>query len=350
MCSVIPNLLCESTRNVLDAIQDYVFFRPSQTAKDHVYRFGIGNHDNMHSSTWEEVYLTPLLRTKKTASQKASKPLCIHGVYFHATAPSVASSAAQYSDKCSAQNSDRNNDKNTDSCNDDKNEPKKFKQRSITAATTTTQPQQQHRSLSAKGVVLVWHGNSGTLEQWGSFHTAFTSRGYDCLIMDYRSFGKSGGTLTESNLFADGLLAYDHLKSHYGFHDSQIILHGVSIGTTIAIYVAMKRPRCRFLVLEMPFFNALDLVHEYLPLSRNLGMLGQYLKYNFRNDQHLSQVKCPVYGIHATNDHIIPYSSAQKLFSLVEKRSNCFLYTLFYGQHCVANTASYQLFMNTIYD
>ena len=52
------------------------------------------------------------------------------------------------------------------------------------------------KAPNAKGVILYFHGNAGSLRTWGDVAGDFTSRGYDILIPDYRGFGKSTGNIS----------------------------------------------------------------------------------------------------------------------------------------------------------
>ena len=54
--------------------------------------------------------------------------------------------------------------------------------------------------LKRKGVVLYFHGNSGNLTKWGELNEDFIKRGYELLVFDYRTFGKSTGKCTEEKL------------------------------------------------------------------------------------------------------------------------------------------------------
>lgn len=90
----------------------------------------------------------------------------------------------------------------------------------------------------AKGVVLYFHGNAGALDKWGLVADNFAPLGYDVLIMDYRTYGKSQGKLSEQNLFNDAQLAYNYLRKNFGARD--IVIYGRSIGTGIATHLASK--------------------------------------------------------------------------------------------------------------
>src|SRR5699024_6393670 len=61
-----------------------------------------------------------------------------------------------------------------------------------------------------KGVVLYYHGNAGHLADWGWVMQDYSHRGFDVIVMDYRTYGKSTGTLSEKALYSDAQLFYDY--------------------------------------------------------------------------------------------------------------------------------------------
>jgi pimeloyl-ACP methyl ester carboxylesterase len=67
----------------------------------------------------------------------------------------------------------------------------------------------------AKGVVLYFHGNAEALDYTGTKAIKFTSRGYDCMMVDYPGYGKSTGALSEENLFNTGARFIDYTKQRY---------------------------------------------------------------------------------------------------------------------------------------
>lgn len=52
-----------------------------------------------------------------------------------------------------------------------------------------------------KGLVLYFHGNAGELSSWGNVVQNFVNLNYDVLVMDYRTYGKSTGKLSEKALY-----------------------------------------------------------------------------------------------------------------------------------------------------
>ncbi|MCH5715632.1 alpha/beta hydrolase [Niabella hibiscisoli] len=78
-----------------------------------------------------------------------------------------------------------------------------------------------------KGVILYFHGNKGSLKRWGTIASAFTQYNYNVLVMDYRSYGKSTGELSEVNLQNDARFFYKELQKQ--FPEDHIIVYGRSL-------------------------------------------------------------------------------------------------------------------------
>ncbi len=169
-----------------------------------------------------------------------------------------------------------------------------------------------------KGVIIYFHGNAGNLHGWGEVALDFTRLSYDVLIPDYRGYGKSTGKIrNEEMLHRDAAVAYNYLKERYP--ENQIILYGRSIGTGIAVYLA-KESRPRMLILESPIFNMRDLAQHHYPFMP-ATIIALILKYPMRTDLWISDVPCPVYLFHGTEDDIVPHSSSERLLKLIRTES-----------------------------
>ena len=176
-----------------------------------------------------------------------------------------------------------------------------------------------------KGVILYFHGNAGDLSRWGEIATFFVKRDFDVIVMDYRTYGKSTGKISESNLFSDAQLFYDYAREHYGQED--IIIYGRSLGAAIATHLASKNDS-RKLILETPFYNLLDVAKErfaFLPVR-------ELLKYEFASNKYILDVKSPIAIFHGTEDTVVPFESGKKLFDSIKTRNKSF-YTVRDGGH-----------------
>lgn len=162
------------------------------------------------------------------------------------------------------------------------------------------------RKPESRGVVLYFHGNADSLRRWGHLYYVFFQRGYDFFVIDYRGFGKSSGSRTEANLYADAQAAYAFVRQHYAAEN--IVLYGRSLGSAFASRLAARQPVGR-LVLETPFSTMGDLYHAYFPFLPRLFRF----KYLLSNMDHLREVSCPVMVFHGTRDLVVPYKVAARI-------------------------------------
>jgi len=157
-----------------------------------------------------------------------------------------------------------------------------------------------------KGVVLYLHGNGGTLQEADVLAERFIHRRYDVVLLDYRGYGKSTGSITsEDALHQDVQAVYDYVRQRY--REDQIIIYGHSLGTGLAVQLAANASP-RILILESAYLSMQDVVAQKMPYAPLF-----LLKYPLRSDQWISKVRCPIYLFHGTKDDVIPYDSSERL-------------------------------------
>jgi len=101
-----------------------------------------------------------------------------------------------------------------------------------------------------KGFILYFHGNAGNLQRWGNYAIDFTELDYDILMVEYRGYGKSTGTPSEVDFYADAQVVLDWAKANIPF--SRLIIYGRSLGSGVATQLAIKNSP-DLLILETPF-------------------------------------------------------------------------------------------------
>ncbi len=176
-----------------------------------------------------------------------------------------------------------------------------------------------------KGIVLYFHGNAGELSRWGIVVQNFVAMEYDVLVMDYRTYGKSTGKLSEKALYKDAQLFYDYLLKSYS--EDKIVVYGRSLGTTFATYVASKN-NPKYLFLEAPFFNLAEVASNRF----SMYPVGWFLKYNFPTNKYIKNVNCPIIIFHATDDFVVNYENSLKL-SQIKTAGKLKLITIPAGGH-----------------
>jgi len=158
----------------------------------------------------------------------------------------------------------------------------------------------------AQAVTLFLHGNAGNVTHRAAAMTEIAAAGNAVLIPDYRGYGRSAGRPTEQGLYRDADAAYDWLIAQ-GWPPQRIILHGESLGTSVAADLASRRP-CAGLVLEAPFPSARAVAARVLPL------IGPLLIWGFDTRAKIGKVHAPILVIHGTEDEVIDFSMGQAVY------------------------------------
>jgi hypothetical protein len=196
------------------------------------------------------------------------------------------------------------------------------------------------KTENPKGVILYFHGNAGDLSRWGKITEFFVERNYDVFVMDYRTYGKSKGKLSEQSLYSDAQMCYDYVFERY--KASEIIIYGRSLGTGIATNIAsFNNPKQ--LILETPFYSLTDVAKRRFPIFPN----NKLLKYDFPSYKFIQNVKCPISIFHGTDDSVVPYSSGEKLFNSMSQKDKTF-YTIENGKH--NNLIEFQSYLQPIHN
>jgi pimeloyl-ACP methyl ester carboxylesterase len=162
------------------------------------------------------------------------------------------------------------------------------------------------KSVEKKGIVLFFHGNGGTVNDWGEGADFYTSLGYDIFYFDYRGYGKSGGKIkSEKQLMNDAKAAYEYVKTK--FSEDKIIVSGTSIGTGMASQIAaVNNPR--LLLLNTPYSSLVKLIRQKMKIVPSF-----LVKYKFKTTDYIESINCPIYVFHGDNDVVIPHSHSLEL-------------------------------------
>ena len=158
---------------------------------------------------------------------------------------------------------------------------------------TITNPGESH-------ALLYWGGN-GEAVATGAEVFAKALPHYSTYLIDYRGYGRSSGTPTESGIFSDALLIYDTIKAKH----QDISLFGRSLGTGVACYVASRRPTDK-LVLITPYDSIESVARDRYPIFP----LSLLIQDKYDSLRRVSQIKADTIILIAENDTVVPKKHA----------------------------------------
>lgn len=177
-----------------------------------------------------------------------------------------------------------------------------------------------------RGVILYFHGNTGGVDRWGAIAEELTTYGFDVFLPDYRGYGKSRGPRTEELLYQDAALVYQQALEYYT--EDRICLYGRSLGSGLVTWLA-ARTNPAGVVLETPYLSMIDVAEHHLKIIP----VRLFLKFKFRSDLVINQIKAPILIAHGTKDKLVPYKSAMALYETIENKDAAKMLTIPGGKH-----------------
>jgi pimeloyl-ACP methyl ester carboxylesterase len=190
---------------------------------------------------------------------------------------------------------------------------------------------------------LFLHGNAGNITNRAPRIQEIVAAGSSVLMLDYRGYGKSSGRPSEQGLYRDSEAGFVYLLGK-GYRADQIILHGESLGTAVAIDLASRRP-CAALILEAPFTSASDVAGTVLPF------VGPLLVRSYNSLPKIRWIRVPKLFMHGDCDEVIPLRLGQELFAAAQG-SKTFWVIPGAGHNDILETAGaeYRHRLNTFYE
>lgn len=162
---------------------------------------------------------------------------------------------------------------------------------------------------AANGTVLFFHGNAGNISHRMEYLLMFHRLGYNTFIFDYRGYGQSTGSPSESGTYLDAQAAWRYLTDAKSIPPARIVLFGESLGGAVAAWLAMSE-KPGILVLASVFTSVPDMaakIYPFLPV-RFLS------RFDYNTIEYLQSVTCPVFIAHSPQDEIVPFAHGRALY------------------------------------
>jgi len=160
-------------------------------------------------------------------------------------------------------------------------------------------------------VFLFFDGNGGRPQIQEGRWERIAEHGAGFLAVYYRGYSGSTGRPSERGLRLDALAGYDWLIAQ-GYAPDDIVIHGFSLGSGVAVQLAAERP-ARALILEAPFTGIDDVAAAHFAGARYM------IRDTWRSRDFIGRVRMPVLIVHGDRDSVIPFAQGERLFDLANE-------------------------------
>lgn len=161
----------------------------------------------------------------------------------------------------------------------------------------------------AIGTVLFFHGNAGNISHRLAYLPMFQQLKLNLFLFDYRGYGQSSGTPSETGTYNDALATWDYLTETRDIPSTEIVLYGESLGGAIASWLATQR-HSAMLILASTFTSIPELAQNIYPFLPARWIA----RFEYNTLANLKSIDLPVFIAHSPHDEIVPFSNGERLF------------------------------------
>ncbi len=162
-----------------------------------------------------------------------------------------------------------------------------------------------HRPLQNARTVIHFHGNGEVVADYlGGYIASFEAIGLNCLMVEYRGYGSSGGDPGLVCMLDD----VRHIVEAVELPPEQIILFGRSLGSIYAIHGASLFPNIGGLVIESGIADTKErLMLRIQPeeIGSDMNTIDHELDLHLNHEKKLKQYRGPLLIMHTANDGLL---------------------------------------------
>lgn len=168
-------------------------------------------------------------------------------------------------------------------------------------------------SSSTTRTVLFFHGNAGNISHRLETLDLFHRLDLNVLMPDYRGYGRSQGSPSESGTELDAVAAWRYLREQRATPASAILIHGRSLGAGVALalaeQIASSSGEIGAVFIESAFTSVPDLVADVLPWFPARGLV----RIHYPNLERIARLSAPLLIAHSPADEVIPFHHGERL-------------------------------------
>ena len=163
--------------------------------------------------------------------------------------------------------------------------------------------------------ILVFNGNAGNRAYRAPLAAALRRHGLHVLLTDYRGYAGNPGTPSEQGLIEDARAARAYLASRRDVDPARVIYYGESLGSGVAIHLAVEHPPAA-LIVRSPFTSLADVGGHHYPFLP----VRLLLRDRFASIDRAGHIRSPVLVIAGDRDSIVPIEYTRRFYDAVASR------------------------------
>jgi uncharacterized protein len=171
----------------------------------------------------------------------------------------------------------------------------------------------------AEATVLYLGGNGFLMIKSKPLIEAYSEIPVNLVLFDYRGYGLSSGEPTVRGIQTDAETAYRYSKELMDGDSGSIIVHGHSMGSFLASYLAEKEDVSGY-ILESPVTEVSEWTRSLIP-----WVLRPFIRFEIdeivkaqSNSEKVKLIKAPLLIIGGNSDEITPFKMAEELRGISE--------------------------------
>lgn len=158
----------------------------------------------------------------------------------------------------------------------------------------------------AKGTVIVYHGNAGTVDDRALLAAKLTARGFRVILSEYPGFGKRKGSATIRQVLDASLGDFELAHASW---PAPVYILGESFGAGVAAEIAKRHPgKVAGLVLITPWDSLANVVNAIFPVPLSFLLIER-----FDTVDALAGYRGNVVIVAAERDEVLPVGHARAL-------------------------------------
>jgi alpha-beta hydrolase superfamily lysophospholipase len=157
--------------------------------------------------------------------------------------------------------------------------------------------------------LVVFHGNAEQLADQTSLAEDFAAAGLGTYAVEYPGYGLSSSSrTTEANVYADSEAALRHLEQKLGVPREKMVLFGWSLGTGVAIEMALRGFGARVVLLSA-YTSMVELAATILPIVPTKWLILD----RYDTLSKAPRIRQPTLLVHGSNDDVIPCAMSERV-------------------------------------